>query len=346
MSFFEDLIQKVKGKKPVKVREHVRRNPDGAGISVVDEYVKLIQDKPEEEDRKNVEDETWDEDQEHDLMEELNEPEEAVEPPIDLEEDYAEQDIPIDNTVSKNEKLALPKIKEEEVLPLIVDWQKQKTEDSMRQLLTFYNGLLLYFANKYKTGSIPYNLTVLEAKRLFILAANSYNPKKGAKFNTHLTNYLKKLYRFVNDNTNIAKIPEQRIRKIEAYNMALAQLEDKLDRVPTDIEVADYLSWPQKEVARLRLETGRKEILEFGTSDSGASYSFGDLGINDTQIDSSIRLVFLDSSPEERYVMESVIKVFNKPQLSIKDISRNLKLPESKIKGMISNIKKRIIENV
>lgn len=329
----KDLVNAAIGKKPVKVKQHLRREPGGR-TTVVDAYTKLIE--KENEPEVTTDSDTTDED----LVANLDNPPDSVEE-TSSELDYADEDLPIDTTLSKNEQLALPKIKEAEIFPLLAKWQKNKDEDSMYQLLNYYGGIIYFNANKYKTGSIPYNLTVLEAKRLFIKAADTFDLKRGIKFNTHLTNYLKKLYRFVNDNTNIAKIPEQRIRKINAYKMALATLEDRLDREPTDAELSDELSWPIKELVRLRGELKRAEILEFGED-----YSYGDLGINSPDVHNAIKSVYYDASKEEKFIIEHVTAIFGKPQLSITELSKKLKLPESKIKYLISNIKKKLIENV
>lgn len=331
---FQDLIDKVKGKKSVEVKEHHRKQNNKDVI--VDAYTKLIEKSDNETANKGEGESDLDD------LDNLDSPEDSG---LEMHDDDSEreEDLEIDPDekieFTKLEKSLLAKIKDDEVNGLIEKIKKSNKEEDWRQLYDKYMGILYYQANKYKTSNIPYNLVLLQAKTLMLKAVNTFDPKRGAKFNTHLTNYLKKLYRFVNENANIAKIPEQRVRKIKAYNWAYAKLEAKLGRPPIDIEMADELSWPIKEIARLKDELSRKEVLNFGTD-----YSYGDLGINSSKIDTVIRAVYLDASPDEKVVMEHITNIKNKPQLSVRDLSKKLKQPENKIKYMISNIKKNIIE--
>lgn len=329
----KSLISQAKGKRSVHVKAHERTEPTGKK-SLVDEYIKYIDlNAPDEEMSKNVDkmdpEDTIDMDVEH---MELPDPDDE-----DLDEETPEKDM----SFTVLEQAQLPKIDVSEINGLIINWQKRRDEDSMRQLVDHFSNLIYFFANKYKTGSIPYKLIVLRGKALLVKAADTYNPTKGAKFNTHLTNYLKKLYRFTNDNANIAKIPEQRVRKISNYRMAYATLEERLGRPPTEIELADELSWPVKEVHRLVEEDKRKEILNFGEE-----YSYGDLGVKSSKMFNIINLVYHDASPEEQYIIEHTTNLVNKKQMSTEELAKKLKLPESKVKYMLSIIKKRIMESL
>jgi len=325
----QDLIDKVKGKKVVEVKEHHRKqnNKD----VVVDAYTKYIEKtEPKPEDITDIDD-----------FDNLDSPEDSgLEMHTDVEDEDDDLEIDPNEKVefTKVEKSLLAKIKDDEVNGLIEKIKKSNKEDDWKQLFNKYMGILYYQANKYKTNNIPYNLILLHTKSLMVKAVSTFDPKRGTKFNTHLTNYLKKLYRFVNENANIAKIPEQRVRKIKAYNWAYAKLEAKLGRAPIDIEMSDELSWPIKEINRLKDELSRKEVINFGTD-----YAYGDLGITSSKIDTVLKAVYLDATPEEKVVMEHITNIKNKPQLSISQLSKKLKLPENKIKYMISNIKKNIV---
>ena len=329
----KNLIGQSKGKKTVKVHEHVRHNPSGK-TSLVDEYLKYVDLNDEPEDLsskvdKNMVEDSVDIDVENRPL------------PDPEDEDYEDVD-PNPRPITVLEQAQLPKVDPKEINDLIRNWKTKRDEDSMRRLIDHHMKIIYFNANKYKTNSIPYNLVVLKGKALLVKAADTYDPNKGAKFNTHLTNYLRKLTRFVNDSANIAKIPEQRSRKITAFKHAKATLEVKLNREPTEIELSDHLSWPIKEIHRMvkELEAGA-EILNFG---EGTSWS--DLGISSSKIHSIVNLVYHDSNPEEQFILEHTTDIAGKKQLSTQEIAKKLKLPESKVKYMLSNIKKRIVENL
>lgn len=314
----ESLIEKVKGKKKVEVHSHTRHNPDGS-LSRVDQYARFIDDSKEE-----------------DKIEDLDEDTMTVS--AEDEGDYADEDIPI-SELTPLEKANLPKIDSSELPNLIESWQKYKDPKSLEKLLQYYNGIIHFHAKKYTTAPIPNDLTVLEAKRLLIKAADTFDTSKKTSFNTHLTNYLKKLYRFIGDNQNIAKIPEQRIRKINNYKTAFAKLEDKYNRQPTEAELADELSWSIKEVHRIKSELGRAEILQFGED-----YSYSDLGLYSEKVPRALKIVYFDAGTDQRFILEHTTNIVNEKPMSIPEIAKHLKISESKVKGMISEINKKIIE--
>lgn len=320
MPIFQDLIDKVKGKKKVNVHEHLRKTPQG--WTRVEHYTKFI-----DEEKKDV------------PLEELDEEFKTVDEKDDDDEIFQDIDHDAEVVLTKGEIEALPKVEPHELPDLIKKWQTSKDEESILRILNTYDRLLHFHAGKYKTAPIPYNLILLAAKKYLIKAVDTYNPNKKAGFNTHLTNYLKKLYRFVGVNQNIAKIPEQRIRKINDYNTVVAKLSDKLGREPTDAELSDELSWSIKEVQRLRNELKRAEILNFGED-----YSFADLGIESDKVSKAIKIVYYDGSKEEQFILEHTTNIFGKRQYKISDIASKLKISEAKVKAIMSNINKKIIE--
>ena len=118
-------------------------------------------------------------------------------------------------------------------------------------------------------------------------------------------------------------------------------MEDRFGREPTDAEVADELSWSLKEVNRLRNELSRADIINFGDD-----YSYGDLGIMSNKTNEVIRMVYMDSTPDEKFIIEHTYNISGKKQLSLKDIAKKLRVSESKVKIMVSNIKNKILENL
>jgi len=319
---FGKLIQQVKGKEKVDVKTHYRKS--NGTLTRVDHYTKYI-----EKHKEDVEPEI--EDLDPDLL--------TVDEP---EEDYADTDVFIDEGLTPSEEAILPpKEVLKDISVSIKAWKTKRDEEALKLIIEKYNNILYFHANKYKTSPIPYNLILLECKRLLIKALDTFDPGKKAAFNTHLTNYLKKLYRFVGENQNIAKIPEQRIRKINDYNTTLAKLEDRFGRVPTEAEMADELSWSIREVGRLRNELGRAEILQYGED-----YSFSDLGVVSNKTPEAIKLVYFDASPEGKFVIEHTYGISGKKQFTTKEIAKKLKISEAKAKYIISDIRSKIIENM
>lgn len=316
-TLFEKILNSLKNKKKVSVKSHIRRVPKG--FTLVKHYEKYIKEK-DEEDKK---------DEDVSVENEYEDPLEKV----------VKEDIDENIELTTLEKESIKDIDENEIKRLISEYKKVKDENILLNLLDHYDKLLKYHVNKYKTTSIPYDLILLEAKKWFIKAVDTYNPSKKANFSTHLTNYLRKLYRFVGINQNIAKIPEQRIRKINTYKYVFANLENKLGREPTDAEMADELSWSIKEVQRLRNELQRHEILNFGED-----YSFGDLGITSNKLEQALKIVYYSGSKEEQFIIEHMTKLFNKKQMTIDEICKKLKLNKNQVNKIINKIKLKVVE--
>lgn len=94
--------------------------------------------------------------------------------------------------------------------------------------------------NKFAGVDLPRASIEMEAKRLTILALESYDPTM-AQMNTHIINYLKKLQRFVISYQNVAHIPEPRAIGIGKYQTIFENIEAEKGREPTITELADAM---------------------------------------------------------------------------------------------------------
>jgi DNA-directed RNA polymerase specialized sigma subunit len=95
-------------------------------------------------------------------------------------------------------------------------------------------------ANKFKSAPLPNSAIESQAKILTLKAFETYDPSK-SQLNTHVTNHLKHLQRYVLEYQNIGKIPEHRGLAIGKYQTVFDNLKEDLGREPTDMELADNL---------------------------------------------------------------------------------------------------------
>jgi len=100
--------------------------------------------------------------------------------------------------------------------------------------------LLQKEVNKYAASPLPRTSLETEARILALKAFDSYDPNK-AQLNTHVTNHLKHLQRYVLTYQNIGKIPEHRGIAISKFQNIKENLTEDLDREPTIVELADAL---------------------------------------------------------------------------------------------------------
>ena len=97
-------------------------------------------------------------------------------------------------------------------------WQEYSNGNRqvLPKLITSMDPVIQYNVNKFTGVPLPRVALESEARRLAINAFNTYNPNKGAGFNTHVTNHLKHLQRYVLQYQNVGKIPEPEVREIGA----------------------------------------------------------------------------------------------------------------------------------
>ncbi|MBC8436695.1 hypothetical protein H8D85_00060 [bacterium] len=121
-------------------------------------------------------------------------------------------------------------------------WRQYKAGDkqALQLLLKSLNPLIQNQVNKFAGVGLPRISIEMEAKSLAIQSFDSYNPAL-AQLNTHLTNYLKKLQRFVMSYQNVGHIPEPRAMAIGKYHTVYENIESEKGREPTIVELSDAM---------------------------------------------------------------------------------------------------------
>ena len=131
------------------------------------------------------------------------------------------------------------------------DWKKDEDPYKLNELLTSYKPMIKSTVKKWSGGGISDSVLRAKAEVQAVKAFKSYDPNKGAKLGTHVFNNMQKVSRLVYENQNISRIPEHRITKVGTYNNVKSFLEGKLDREPTQAELASELGWSLKDVSWL-----------------------------------------------------------------------------------------------
>ena len=115
------------------------------------------------------------------------------------------------------------------------------------KLINDHKKLIAYEAGKY-SKMVPYDVVLAEAYKLADKAAKNFNPDKGTKFSTHLTNQLKKLSRISTLYGSSVRLPENKQFKLQHINKAEIELKDNLGREPSLQEISEYTHIPLNQV--------------------------------------------------------------------------------------------------
>jgi len=213
------------------------------------------------------------------------------------------------------------------------EWKKNKNPQTLSTLLKQVKPII-HKATMINQGSLSPAVVEAEAKLQAVKAFESYNPNKGVKLSTHLTNYMQKVNRLNYKYQEIYSVPEHRRIKFTSFEQARERLHDLYGREPTDQELADELRWSTSEVNRFRLEN-RKEL-----SDS-QPYS-SDIHKNDTRDKTLLSYVYNDLSPQQKPIFEHTIGYNNQPVYNNSQIRKKFDLTQGQLSYVKSKFKNMI----
>ena len=216
---------------------------------------------------------------------------------------------------------------------LIERWKKKRDYSAYQQLKNRHRGMVFKKVNTYSSAPVPVPALEAEAWKLFDDAVNSYDPKKGAKFSTHLNYQLRKLDRFVKKYQNVARIPENVSSKIGDYDRTVNTLSKQFNRQPTHKEVSTHMKIPLKHVKQIH--TSRRGDLfegksEFDTLQTGA----------DT--DWLLRELRDELNPQEREVYDHLIGYKKRKYTNKKLLAQKLGMSPGRLSQITRSISEKI----
>ena len=132
---------------------------------------------------------------------------------------------------------------------LFEQWRKEPTPQNLSLLLNSLGPLITREVHR-ASGTLPDSALTAEAKKWAIKAVRTYDPSKGVKLSTHVTNYLQKIRRLNYQYQNVARLPESKQLQFRQYGDAISFLENELSRQPTDEELAAHLGWSKRNVVK------------------------------------------------------------------------------------------------
>jgi len=227
--------------------------------------------------------------------------------------------------------MAINTYKERE-LALYNRW-RDGDDSAKKELLGSLEPLIRKQVNKFYKSGIPEFAVRAEGFKLAAGAIESYDPTK-AQLNTHVTNYLKKLSRFVTNYQNVGHIPEPRALIIGKYNTIYSNLESDKGREPTVSELSDSMQVPPAEIERLQTELRADLSLTIDEDEDDAGfYAFTREEESDPKVKQAIETVYFESDPVDKKILEYHFGLYGTPKLKSKDIANRLNLRDADLKS-------------
>lgn len=222
-------------------------------------------------------------------------------------------------------------------------WRKwkdggQKPAD-VAPLLKSFRPMIQHHLGKYKgrVKLIPDSVLEAEYNIQFVNALKTYDPKLGA-LGTYVFRYLEKAKRFIGENQNVGRIPENRIYKIKEFQKARDSLADDLGRLPDQKDLAKRLKWSVAEVARMESEQ-RKDLL-------AEAFAHDPYEWVPSRAEEALRLFKYELAGNERVVYE-YLTGYGRPRLaSTGDIAKHMGLQDYQVSRIKDGLQRKLARHV
>jgi DNA-directed RNA polymerase specialized sigma subunit len=203
-----------------------------------------------------------------------------------------------------------------------------------KKLIEDHKKLIAYEAGKY-SKMLPYDVVLSEAYKLANKAADSFDPKQGAKFSTHLTNQLKKLSRISTMYGSSVRMPENKQFKLQRINNAEKELEDSLGREPSVLEVSEYVKIPMAQINQIKQgRVGEANI---------SNLQYTPVFVQNTN-DDWIHFIYHDMPDTDRIIFEHKTGFGGKKVMNNDEIGKLLKMSPSTVSHRANMIGDKIKE--
>jgi len=226
--------------------------------------------------------------------------------------------------------------KKDATLELWEEWKKTRSPQALDALYKSVDKVIGVNINKWATMRIPQSALKVKAEKLALEAFEKYDPSRGASLATFVDRYLSKLYDYVLSNSQVMKVPIERLSNINRFHQAELDLREKYNRNPTDLEISEYLSIPLNEIKRFKQES-------FGILGEGpVERGFKTENINDATTQYALNIVYYDLDPDERKVYDYLYGKKKKEVVSTGEIARRTGFTDSKVSRIKARIAKKL----
>ncbi len=221
-------------------------------------------------------------------------------------------------------------------------WSKDQAFDRLMKSL---EPAIVSAANTYRAAPLPTQTMLLEAKRLAGQAAKDWDHKSGMSLASYVgTMVRQRLYRWVTQHQNVARMPEAQVGQIGHFQLAINDLSSRLGREPTTDEVADHMAIHPRFVSRLRRAL-RSDLIASNTMDAeGDEGSVAD-SIEDIPHDPDYEramLGYYSLTAQEKQVFDYSLGAHGQKKMKPGEIATTMKLSPARISALKESVGNKI----
>lgn len=203
-------------------------------------------------------------------------------------------------------------------------WVTDPSPDNMSRVL---ESLAPTINSEVQRYSGPKPVLRARAKLLAVDAVRSYKPDQGAKLTSWLTTQLQPLNRYGREMSEPVKVGETSYRQYAALRKAQAELEDELDDVPSDEQLADRMGIPAKRIEKIRMMNQAYQY-EGAAADAVAETGIGGEAVapigTRPEVADAVEMVYASLSDRDKIIYDLKTGGHGKRQVDNKTIARRL----------------------
>ncbi len=217
-------------------------------------------------------------------------------------------------------------------------------EAALEKLVKANLRFVVSVAKQYQNKSLTLNDLINEGNLGLIKAAQKFDHTRGFKFISYAVWWIRQsIMQALAEHSRLVRIPLNKVGSLNKINKAMAELEQKYNRAPTDQELAEILEMDDKELkgtmsARTRhvsvdapFADGESNSLLDVLEDKGISKTDGDLEYtNSLQIETQRSLATLD--PREQQVLRMYFGISEVTAISLEQIAETLNITRERVR--------------
>ncbi len=217
-------------------------------------------------------------------------------------------------------------------------------EAALEKLVKANLRFVVSVAKQYQNKSLTLNDLINEGNLGLIKAAQKFDHTRGFKFISYAVWWIRQsIMQALAEHSRLVRIPLNKVGSLNKINKAMAELEQKYNRAPTDEELAEILEMDDKELkgtlsARTRhvsvdapFAEGESNSLLDVLEDGSIGSTDGDLEYTSSlQIETERSLATLD--PREQQVLRMYFGIGEQTAISLEQIAETLNITRERVR--------------
>jgi RNA polymerase primary sigma factor len=206
--------------------------------------------------------------------------------------------------------------------------------------------LVVKIAHDYKDFGLPLVDLISEGNIGLIKAVERFDPTKGGKLSTYAAWWIKQaIKRALANQSKTIRLPVHLVDKISRMRRVAAQLNDELEREPTDDELAEVMNIPVHKIAHLKTVSSRPASLDAPVGDSEDSTRFGELvgdenaptpfeSLREKGKKADLAQMLADLEPREAEILRLRFGFDGEDEMTLEDVGEKFRITRERVRQL------------